>query len=332
MNILLVGLNDISKRIAEYLRTKELNIRGFDFDVDKIENFYQENLIENDSKIILQDLLKQTDIVILNLNFSRYKDVFKLSPFIKNDSVIINTNSYKGIKKTKEITNNKFEEFLQCNFAFFPKNVVMNFDKTSKMKIIHSLSLFFKSINIKTSNLTPEENDIIFSKVYHIPFLFDKILFKMNNTNFIFKNGIFECIYEDIILNKENIIFDLKNFLSAFPNIQNENEISKLIEENNLLAFNNKLKSDMTRTIFGKILIEKLMINLFQYRNLKVYIDNLNLDYVDYDIKFLKDYYLKNKEDLEILLLLLKEKINNLICFLEFDNLTPIKLKRYLEN
>ena len=73
------------------------------------------------------------------------------------------------------------------------------------------------------------------------------------------------------------------------------------------------------------------MIDLFQYRNLKTYVDNLNFDYLNYDINFLKSYYSKNKEDIEILLLLLKEKINNLICFLEFDNLTTVKLKKYLQ-
>jgi len=334
MNILIIGLNDITRKITEYLRTKDLNILGFDFDVDKIEDFYQENLIKNNSQTILQDLLKKVDVIILNIAISRYKDIFKLSPFIKNDCLIININSYKEPEsKIKEELQNKFNEFSQCNFAFFPKNVVMNFDKNSKMNLIHLLSLFFKTINVKTSSLNSEENNIIFSKVYHIPFLLDNILFKINSENFLFKNDIFEFIYEDIISNKINILSDLKNIFSNFPNIKNKNETLNLIDENILItAHNNKFETDINKTIFGKILIEKLMIKLFQYRNLKTYIDNLNIDYVNYDTDFLKNFYLKNEEDIEILLLLLREKLNNLISILELDNLTSIKLKKYLQN
>ncbi|MDD2840047.1 MAG: hypothetical protein PHY80_02865 [Rickettsiales bacterium] len=332
MNVLTIGLNDLSKKITEYLRTVELNVLGFDFDVDKIESFYHDNLIKNDSKIILQDLLKQADIIILNTDISRYVDIFRLSPFIKNDCLIINTNSYKNIDdKIKENLKNKFVDFLPCNFAFFPKNVIMNFDKNSKMALMHSLSLFFKNINIKTSDLTPKENNLVISKIYHIPFLLDSVLFKINGANFISNDYIFECTYEDIILNKENILCDLENLSSNFPNIRNKNETLSLLDENILLTSNKNSETDITRTIFGKILIEKLMIKLFQYRSLKTYTDNLNLGYLNYKTDFLKNYYSKNEEDIEILFLLLKEKINNLICFLEFENLTPNKLKKYLQ-
>lgn len=332
MNILIIGLNDLSKKITEHLRAAKLDIFGFDFDVDKIELFYCDSLIKNNSKVILENLLKQADIVILNMDSSRYKDIFKLSPFLKNDSLIINTNSYKELDSViKEDLKNKLADFLPCNFSFFPKNVVMNFDKNSKMTIIHSLSMFFKNINIKISNLNPEENNSVFSKIYHIPFLLDSTLFKIHSTNFISNDFIFNHIYKDIILNKKNISSDLKNLMSNFLNIKNENEVLSLLNENILLTSNNS-ETEINTTIFGKILIEKLMIKLFQYRNLKTYIDNINLDYANYKTDFLSNYYLKNKEDIEIILLLLKEKINNLICFLELDNLTPAKLKKYLTN
>ena len=59
--------------------------------------------------------------------------------------------------------------------------------------------------------------------------------------------------------------------------------------------------------------------------------DNLNLDYLKYDDEFLKEYYNKNKDDIEILFLLFKEKIENFVAFLNGENLTDEKIKKYLE-
>ncbi|HSQ97801.1 MAG TPA: hypothetical protein VLL98_03735 [Rickettsiales bacterium] len=332
MNVLLIGLNDLSKKMIKHLKSTSVNTFGFDFNIDKVELFHQNGLIKNNSKTILEDLLKQMDILILNIDISRYKYVFKLSPFIKPECLIINTNSYKEDDETmKNILNNKFEDFVPCNFSFFPKNVVMNFDVDSKMTVIHSLSLFFKSINVKTSALTIKENNLVFSQIYHIPFLLDKLLFKINNTNFISKDNISEDIYEDIISNKSNISTHLKNLISNIPDIQNEEKILELLNENILLTSTNS-KTEIARTTFGKVIIEKLMIRLFQYRDLKAYTDNINLAYTNYKADFLKNYYLTNKEDIEILLLLLKEKINSLIALFELNDLNSSKLKKYLEN
>lgn len=332
MNILLIGLNDLSKKIIKHLKNKQLNIFGFDFNIDEVEAYHQNQLITNNPQTILEDLLKQTDILILNVDTSRYKDIFKLSPFIKPECLITNTNSFKENNETMEkILGNKFENLVPCNFAFFPKNVVMNFDIESKMTVIHSLSLFFKSINVKTSALTIEENNAVFSKIYHIPFLLDKILFKINNTNFVSQSNIHENTFDDIISNKINILNNLKNLISNISDVKNENKILELLTENILLASINS-KEEITRTTFGKILVEKIMIKLFQYRDLKAYTDNLKLDYTDYSIEFLKNYYLNNKEDIEILLLLIKEKLNNLATLFELESLTSSKLQKYLEN
>jgi hypothetical protein len=331
MSVLLIGLNDLSKKIIEYLKVKNVNILGFDFDVDKIELFCQNGLIKNDAKVILEDLLKQSDIIILNVELLRYCDIFKLSPFIKSECAIINTNSFKETNNfMRKILNNRFDNFLPCGFVFFPKNVTMNFNTDLKMSLISSLSSFFKSVNIKTSILTLEENNDVFSKMYHIPFLLDKILFKINNSTFISDDNIFDCTYEDIILNKENVLINLKNLISHIPDSKHEDKTLDLLDENILLVSNNS-NNKISRAIFGKVLIEKIMINLFHYRYLKTYVDNLNLDYANYDRKYLKNYYTENKEDIEILLLLLREKISNLISFLELDALNSNKLKRYLE-
>ena len=330
--ILVVGLDRFSRKIIDYLQKFDVEIFGFDFDVDKIEVFFNKKLIKNNSKTILEKLLKDVNYIILNVDFQKYKNIFKLSPFIPENCLIVDLTSCKNsFSNYKNVINGKNLNFLPCNFAFFPKIVVMNFDNNFKMNLLQMTTNFLSNFNLKISNLTIENNNLIFSKIFHIPYIFDKIFLNTHILNFLIENNDYTRIYQDIFYNRKNIVNDLEKIIQNFVSNSNKDIFEKILDEDVFLPKFKEKKIEISNSVFCKILLEKLMIKLFQYRFYKEYLDNLNLDYLKYDDEFLKEYYNKNKDDIEILFLLFKEKIENFIAFLNGENLTDEKIKKYLE-
>ena len=330
--ILLIGLDQFSKNIIKYLQKFDVEIFGFDFDVDKTEIFFRENLIKNSPSVILEKLLKDVEYIILNVDFQKYKNVFKLSPFIADDCLIIDITSCKNsFLNYKNVINGKNLNFLPCNFAFFPNIVVMNFDNNFKMNLLQMTTSFLSCFNLKTSNLTIESNNSIFSKIFHIPYIFDKIFLNTHILNFLTEKNDYVKIYQDIFYNRKNIINDLEKITKNFIGNSNEDIFETILNEEILLPKFKEKKTEISNSVFFFFFLEKLMIKLSQYRFYKEYLNNLNLDYLKYDDEFLKEYYSKNKDDLEILFLLFKEKIENFVSFLNSENLTDEKIKKYLE-
>ena len=61
VKILIIGLNDFSKKLIQYFQGINYQVMGFDFSIDKIDLFRAQNLINNSSKEQLTDLLKEWD-------------------------------------------------------------------------------------------------------------------------------------------------------------------------------------------------------------------------------------------------------------------------------
>ena len=340
INVLIVGLDKLSRKIISSLKLAKYEVIGFDLDVDRINLFNKQGLISNSPTTSLNDLLKEADTIILNIELSKYEIIFKLLPFIKNDCLIINTNTYKeNINQIRKRLRNRSNNFIPCNFLLFPDTVIMNYDIDTKMDFILKTSNFFKNIKIKTSVLSPDENDKIFSRLYQIPYLLEKTLFKNSDYSFVFKETEYtkyELFFEDIMLNKQNILLEISDFIDNLPNIKDTASILELFDNNNLkyvkLAKNQQ--ADIDDEIVIKILFEKIFIKTFVYGDLESYVDlsYLNFDYPKYDMEQIKEYYLKNKQSVEISMMIFKEKIINLTSFLRFDDLPLNKFIKFLNN
>ena len=124
--------------------------------------------------------------------------------------------------------------------------------------------------------------------------------------------------------------------IENLPNIKDTASILELFDNNNLkyvkLAKNQQ--ADIDDEIVIKILFEKIFIKTFVYGDLESYVDlsYLNFDYPKYDIEQIKEYYLKNKQSVEISMMIFKEKIINLTSFLRFDDLPLNKFIKFLNN
>lgn len=338
INVLVVGLDKLSRKIISSLKLAKCGVTGFDVDVDKISLYNKQGLISNSSSVLLNDLLKEADIIILNIEYSKYEIIFRLLPFIKSDSLIINTNIYKeNIDQIRKRLQARTNNFIPCNFLLFPTTVIINYDIDTKMNFILKASNFFNDIKIKTSILNPSENDKIFSKLYQIPYLLQKTLFKNNDYSFIFNETDYTeygFFFEDIILNQRNILLDIESFISDLPNVKDTKLTLEFFDNNNLEYTKpiKKVKTDIDDKILLKILIEKVFIKTFIYRNLEYYIDlkYLNFDYFDYDIEAVKEYYLENKQTIEILMVIFKERIINLTSFLAFEDIPLNKFLKFL--
>ncbi len=342
-SVLIIGLNELANDIFNIIKKFGYSAFGFDFDIDKILFYKRNNIIENSSDLLLQDLLKQADIIILNIDFSKYENIIKALPFTKNDCLILNTNIYKeNSRQIKESLQNRTENFMPCNFLLFPHTVVMNQDETYKMNVILKASNFFKSININTSTLSPVDNDEIFCSLYQIPFLLQKILFK--NTDFcLIKNDLkytkYDFFYRDILLNKSNIISKLDAFLNNLSLIKEEDTLFDLIDNYEIQCIKEKdenvnKNNIITEEIILKILTEKVFIKTFINRDIEYFLDikNMNFDYIKYNNEDIKEYFLSHKSNIEVLSILVKEKIINLSSLLQFDDFPLDKLIKYLRN
>ncbi len=340
INVLVVGLDKLSRKIISSLKLAKCGVTGFDFDVDRINLYNKQGLISNSSSILLNDLLKEADIIILNIEYSKYEIIFRLLPFIKSDCLIVNTNIYKeNIDQIRKRLQGRTNNFIPCNFLLFPSAVIMNYDIDTKMNFILKASNFFRDIKIKTSVLNPSENDKIFSKLYQIPYLLEKTLFKNNDYPLIFKETDYTeygFFFEDIILNRQNILLGIESFIDNLPNVKNMASTLEFFDNNNLEYIKpvENPKTDIDDEIVLKILVEKVFIKTFIYRNLEYYIDltYLNFDYVDYDMEAVKEYYIENKQAIEISMVIFREKIINLTSFIQFDDLPLNKFVKFLNN
>ena len=332
--VLIIGLNEFSKKIIKYFQGINYQVIGFDFSIDKIDLFKTQNLIDNNSKEQLSSLLKQSDFIILNLDYSKYENIFRLSPFIKNDCIITNTSTYKGdFKKYKNFLVNKADNFIPSNFLLFPEKTIINYDEDSKMNYIKSISKFYRDANLSTSILNPKENDIVFRDLFQIPALLDKILFNNDDSKLLSSAVKTEILYDDIFKNKQEIINDLEKIINSFPNLNYDDNITHFINDNKIIRYgiktiNNKIIED---NLIIKILIEKLLIKLYMVNNVEVYIDlkYLNFDYLKYESEYLKEYFIQNKNTLELSCMLIKEKLINVASFLGLENSTFDKLSKY---
>ncbi len=341
-NVLIIGLDSLSQKVIKVLKNVDCNILGFDFDVDKINSFYRSSLITNSPHIILNDLLKESDVIIINIEYSRYKDVFKLVPFIKESCLILDTNIYKGnINEIKKMLQNRRDNFIPCNFLLFPNNIILNYDTNTKMNTIRQASDFFHKINLKTSVLDPKDNDGIFCRLYQIPYLFEHVLFKNSPSHFVLdsnKYDDYDFFFNDIILNKSSILNGIKTFLSNIPDMKGEFDIKRFLEENSLNCIKTKVNTNkvIDDDVAIKILFEKIFIKSFISKDSEYYIDlsYLNFEYQKYSIKSIEEYYLNNVENVRVSLMIIKEKIISLSSFLQFDDISISKkhIKQFLSN
>lgn len=340
VNILIIGLDALAKKILSLIISPEFSIYGFDFDVDKINFYYKNGLILNSPVVVLNDLLKKSNVIILNVEYSKYEIVLRHSPFILDDCLIINTNIYKGnVEQTKKRLKNRQANFIPCNFLLFPKLVIMNYGADAKMNFILRTSNFFRDINVKTAVLNPDENCDIFGKLFQIPYLLEKALLKHNGHPFIFYNidyANYGTFFEDIVLNRQTILLSLKNFIDNIPDLKNSELMINFLTYN--IPGGNKtdknLKTVLDDDIFLKILIEKIFMQTFVSRNLEHYIDllDINFDCGNYSLEAIKKYYLENQRTCEILTTMLREKMTNLTSFLGLDDLSVNDFATFLKN
>lgn len=329
-NVLIIGLDFLSEKIINSIKKTDCVVYGFDFDVDKIELFKSKNLINNSISIILNDLLKKSDYVILNIEYSKYKNVLKLLPFTKNDCLILNVNCLKeNDNEIKKLMKNRMENFMPCNFLLFPKEVVLNYDKETTMNLILKTSNFFHEIGVKTSVLDANENDKIFCNLYQMPYLFEYTLFKNSEYHFINEANDYDkynFFFDDMILNKKNILEKIRLFISNMPDLNNDNSIGELLKNNKLDSSKSlkTLKTEVNNSVVLKIIFEKIFLKSFVDRASEFYLNfkYLNFDYIDYDMKSVEEYCLGNFENIKVSMMIMKEKVISLSSFLQFDGIS----------
>ena len=338
-NVLIVGLDGLSKKIISCVKKADYKATGFDFDVDKITSYFKQDLIINNSDTILNDLLKRADVIILNTDFAKYSSIFRLLPFIKNDCLILDTRIYKeNVATIRKSLGVRGDNFIPCNFTLFPDKVIMNYDNNTKMNIILAASNFFQNLKIKTSVLSPAENDRIFANLYQIPYLLNQILFKEGNFYFISNNtGLinYSFFFEDILLNRKNVTEGILNFLDNIPNAKDSSSILSLLnEDSNYLKSKGDYESNITEEILLKIIFEKIFIKTYISRSVEYYIDLklLNFDCTKYSINAVKEYFSKNRGIFEISLVISKEKLISISSFLQIENLPLNKFMKFLNN
>ena len=120
--------------------------------------------------------------------------------------------------------------------------------------------------------------------------------------------------------NMSNYSFDLiDNYKIQCIKEKNEN-----VDKNNTI----------TEEIILKILTEKVFIKTFINRDIEYFLDikNMNFDYIKYNNEDIKEYFLSHKSNIEVLSILVKEKIINLSSLLQFDDFPLDKLIKYLRN
>ncbi len=340
-NVLVIGLDELADKIFERVEQSGHQALGFDFDVDKTFQYKAKDIIANLPNSSLADLLKLADIIILNIDFSKYESISKSIPFTKNNCLIFNTNiCKKNSLQIKSLLQNRADNFLPCNFLLFPEVVIMNQDETYRMSTILLTSNFFKSIKMNTSVLSPNDNDNIFCSLYQIPYLMQKTLFK--NTDLYLledesKYTNYNFFYQDLLLNKKEITNKLDIFLNNLFLIKDEDDFFNLMDNYNVQTQlkERKIANDkITEEVVLKILIEKVFIKTFLNRDVETYLDieNINFDYLQYKSSEVKKYYLLHKSNIEILVMFVKEKIINLSSLLQFDDFPITKFIRYLNS
>jgi len=332
--ILVIGLDEFSREIILYFTQFYHDIFGFDFDADKMNSYNNNHLIVNNSSIALNVLLKNADFIILNIDVSKYDNIFKLSPFIGAQCIITNVNTCKhNYKRVQELLLNKSGNFIPNNFLFFPNKIIINSSENSKIQIIRDMANFYKNANIATEILPLSVNNLVFKLSYQIPLLFDKIL--LNGTGlFLLSDNISEynIIYKDIFSNKREIIKDLEEIIETFPRTKSDADILDFLDRNILISAPNIGEfTAIDGNVMLKIFVEKLLIKTYVRKGAESLIDlsHIKFDYPKYDKTFLNAYFIKNKVSLETLAFLAKEKIISLISFMKVEYTSFSSLLRY---
>ena len=340
-NVLVIGLDTLADKIFERVEKCGHQTLGFDFDVDKTFQYRAKDIINNLPNSSLVDLLKISDVIILNIDYSKCENISKSIPFTKSNCLIFNTNiCKKNSLQIKSLLQNRADNFLPCNFLLFPEVVIMNQDETYRMSTILLTSNFFKSIRINTSVLSPNDNDNIFCSLYQIPYLIQKTLFK--NTDLYLledetKYTNYNFFYQDLLLNKKEITNKLDIFLNNLFLIKDEDDFFNLMDNYNVqtkLKERKIVNDKITEEVVLKVLIEKVFIKTFLNRDIEGYLDteNINFDYLQYKSSEVKKYFLLHKSNIEILVMFVKEKIINLSSLLQFDDFPITKFIRYLNS
>ncbi|GMO66934.1 MAG: hypothetical protein Ta2D_12780 [Rickettsiales bacterium] len=329
-NILFIGLNDFTKKVIANVSRSNYIITGFDFnDMDKMDEFFNENLIINKVEYSTKEIFENAKIIILNIETKDYSKLAKYFPYIDKETLIININSYKG--NTMQIRQNLdsfTHNFISTNLILLPEKIIFNIDDDTNLLILKKADNFLKSFGKNILQLSYKENDFLFS-IYYLFYIFQIVFFKNSKINFVPIND--EIIKEDILLHSKNIVAMILKIINLLNNLDNLDKIKKLITNNNLPIVLNDLGIDLTNENMTKILLEKFVI--------ETTLKNESLDnFFELDINFAIKLYKQEKilaflekNDMSFMLFLINEKLKNLINILNFTDLTFEKLDNYLK-
>ncbi|MDR2527323.1 MAG: hypothetical protein LBC92_05620 [Rickettsiales bacterium] len=304
---------------------------GYDFNDKKIDNFKLLGLIKNSSNEFFKNFVNDVDLIILNINLNKYREIIPYFKDIKKECIIININSYKVDISDGSICNLYDKKFISCNFLLFPRYVILNVIESSNLFCVKLLSTFFKDNNIPLLSLNYEDNNNIFD-IYYIFYLIQKAFFKSNDIYLLNPNSIYEhTLCGDIILSRKKIVKKILNIINFVETLNDKTVVNNLIKNNNIVMGSLEFNVELTFDIIYKILLEKIIISLFMEDNLYSLLKIVDVNFTyrlfkeDNIIKYLNDIH-----NLDMLFLILKEKMKNIVNILEFESITPIKLIQYL--
>jgi prephenate dehydrogenase len=256
-NILVVGLDERSCELIKFLKSKKLynEINGYDLDFDRFKSAINRDLINNKEYDNFEKIIIKSDIIILNISIERYDIIFsKISPFVQKDCIITDINSSKEQIykfKTKNLNIRK-DNYIQSNCLFninkienaINKKVLINSNFGSNLENINRLSLFWKMYNFDTESLNVTDNDILIGKVLHLPFILKMLLKKVvkDEDFFVIVNEEYQYLFDDIILNTDNLIKYLKLFTELISSLHFTDEISRVFFNKTLKARENLRK------------------------------------------------------------------------------------------
>ena len=334
-NILFIGLDSLVETIINYLNKTDIKIYGYDFKYEKIDHFYQKNIITNSDESNLKKIIKNINIVILNISYTDYNKIDFIIKSLNKDTFILNTNIYKEDSNNIETDFFKNKKFLSCNFLLFPEKIIINYDEKTNINLIFEVSKFLKKLNSQIYNLKIKENNEIFSILYQIPYLINKFFFSGSDQKIINENKKFinrDLFLEDIILNKNINIKNINELLSTLNLIKNKNDLENLLKSKNDYQLNTTDdKIDMS--ICFKIIIEKIYIKNFSFLFKNLYYDNnyLKFSNFDYNIDLVKDFLTKDENNLTHIIDIIKEKLKTIISFLQIKTKDIEKMKELLK-
>jgi len=241
-NILVIGLNKRGLDFIKFLKSKKIHseINGYDLDFDRFKNAVNKGLINNKESDNFEKIVIKSDIIILNISLDKYDTIFsKISAFLQKSCIITDINSSKEyiyIFKRKNLNIRK-DNFIQSNCLFnfdhaeklINKRILINSSVSSNLENVNRLSLFWKMYNFDTEIINVADNDLLMSKVLHLPFALKILLKKIIKGKGFFVNlkKSETYLYEDIFLNKDNVAKELKKFAILMGGMNFEGELSR---------------------------------------------------------------------------------------------------------